>query len=209
MRAVAQSPIPSTTIMSSPTKPVQSSKPRKKATVTPRSFGRFFTPRTSLERLRKNGARRRVFGDITILATNQRASKRRRIHDDTLVPISGFEEESLGFKDILSIQHQNYCTPETTPERSSPLRRYDVPGQCASTSPHGARVNSATDLVPGFDAIGHHPRKFPRPLVKARYHSLIGGRVRREIGSTMEASKSRYCESQICSTIILKRMILI
>ena len=193
--------------MSSPNKPVQSSKPRKKATVTPRSFGRFFTPRTSLEQLRKNTTRRRIFGDITTLATNQRASKRRRIHDDTLIPISGFEEESLGFKDILSIQKQDYCTPETTPERSSPLRRYNVPGQYASTSHHEAKAHS-TDSVPGFDAIGHHPQKIPQPLLKSRYHSLLGGRVRRELGSTVEISKSRYCESKIYSIIILKRKIL-
>ena len=184
----------SKTTMSSPTKPVQSSKPRKKATVTPRSFGRFFTPRTSLERLRKNGMRRRVFDDITTLATNQRASKRRRIHDDTLIPTSGCEEESLDFKDILPIQQQDYCTPEATPERSSPLRRYDVLGQYSSTASCEAQAVPTTDLVPAFDAIGH-TEKFPRPLLQSRYHSLVGGRVRREIGSTVERSKSRYCES--------------
>ena len=184
----------SKSIMSSPTKPVQSSKPRKKATVTPRSFGRFFTPRTSLERLRKNGMRRRVFGDITTLATNQRASKRRRIYGDTLIPTSGLEEESLGFKDVSSIQQHDYCTPETTPERSSPLRRYAVPGHGASPLRHEAQANSTTDLVPGFDAIAHHPQRILRPLLKSHYHSHFGDRVRRELGSAVEISKSRYCE---------------
>ena len=194
--STTQWPTPVGALLSSPPRAALGQKPKKKATVTPRRFGRFFTPRTSSERGRKDGTRRRVFGDITTLATNQRSPKRRRIQDTSANPTEGNDTDGLGFEDLPSKVKGHFCTPDTTPERSSPLKRYDQAGYGTITPPRRISAGSAEYLTDTRKQL----RDLPQPIVRAGYRGKLGGRISRELGWTSEDPSNSYCSGQGCST---------
>lgn len=110
---------------SSPLRPSDSQgseRPKRKATVTPRTFTRFFTPRSSLGRGRKIGASRQILRDITESASNRKGvSKRRKKTPDR---VQALENSDDGFADI-SNKRKRYLpiSPEATPDLSSPCKR--------------------------------------------------------------------------------------
>lgn len=114
---------PGSLLPSSPPLPLPgdegSSKPKKKPTVTPRTFTRFFTPRSSLVRGKKIGASRQALQEITASATNRQA--RRGSNKETIKVLGDTGDEIL----IVSKKRKARipASPDTTPDRSSPLKR--------------------------------------------------------------------------------------
>ncbi len=99
-----------------------SDKPKRKPTVTPRTFTRFFTPRPSLGRGRKIGASRQILRDITESASNRRGGSRPRTQSNDKVQT--LEDDHDGFLDISKKRkRRESISPETTPDLSSPLKR--------------------------------------------------------------------------------------
>lgn len=95
------------------------SKPRKPPNITPRSFTRFFTPKSSLERGGKIGASRQALRDITASASNRRG---RRTPTKDTVQISPDDLE--GTPGISNRGKRKLAASlDTTPDRSSPLKR--------------------------------------------------------------------------------------
>lgn len=114
--------------LSSPLRPLGSrgsDKPKRKPTVTPRTFTRFFTPRSSLRRGRKIGASRQILRDITASGSNPKGIfGRRRQVDDKVQTLEEDDIDDDGFVDIPK-KRKRYrpLSPETTPDLSSPLKR--------------------------------------------------------------------------------------
>jgi hypothetical protein len=110
---------------SSPLRPSDSQgseRPKRKPTVTPRTFTRFFTPRSSLGSGRRIGASRQILRDITESASNRKGVSRRR--KQTTDKVQTLENSDDGFVDI-SNKRKRYLpiSPEATPDLSSPFKR--------------------------------------------------------------------------------------
>ena len=109
-------------VNSSPILPAQGStqktKPRKPPTITPRTFTRFFTPKSSLERGGRIGASRQALRDITASGANRRGRKTPRKDE---VKVEDFDKTSShhGNKRKRRIPY----SPDPMPELSSPLKR--------------------------------------------------------------------------------------
>lgn len=113
---------------SSPLRPLSSQgtdKPKRKPTVTPRTFTRFFTPRSSLGRSRKIGASRQILKDITESGSNRKGCyRRRRQVGGRIQSLEECDDYDDGFSDI-SQKRKRYqpISPDPTPDLSSPLKR--------------------------------------------------------------------------------------
>ncbi|KAL8741152.1 MAG: hypothetical protein Q9190_006212 [Brigantiaea leucoxantha] len=158
-------------------------KPRKKPTVTPRTFTRFFTPRSSLSRGGKIGASRQALRDITASASNRSAQARRRT--PTKDTINVLADEDLGLYHVGKRRKIGEPSPETTPDRSSPLKR--IRGQSLNLL-DDSNTDIQTDdeeyqLYTGRRASRRDVKKFPQPIVRNSRHQGPLGRISdREIG---------------------------
>ena len=108
--------------MSSP--PPRSTRPKAKPTVTPRSFRRFFTPRTSHGQGQKLGGTRNALSDITSTGNSRlnRVSKRRSPRKDSIRIFDEDENPELGSNNLQSNRKRALCSPDSSPP-SSPLKR--------------------------------------------------------------------------------------
>ena len=99
----------------------QSTKRKQPPTVTPKRFTRFFTPRSSLGRGSKIGASRKALRDITSLGANRKSTASRRTPTKDSIRILDETEESPQIRK--KRRTRDLVTPDTTPDRSSPLKR--------------------------------------------------------------------------------------
>ncbi len=103
-----------------------SSRPKKKPTVTPRTFTRFFTPRSSLGKRRKITSSRQALQDITSPAINRNATSARRKSltfepFPDVVPLgyeSGWSAKAASTK-----RRRILLSPDSTVDGSSPIRK--------------------------------------------------------------------------------------
>lgn len=184
---------------SSPIRPLSgrgSEKPKRKPTVTPRTFTRFFTPRSSLGRNGKIGKSRKILRDITESGSNRNGGSGRRRHvDDKIRSLEegddGDEEE---FLDIPQ-KRKRYqpISPEPTPDLSSPLKRmrsqsleiledeavYDKSFQISSGADDGYSEDRAQVRIPTWNHI------------ESRRFGLSGMAFRRELGEIHGIRRSR------------------
>ena len=111
-------PPTSDTLQSSPALPSlrapDNAKPRKPPSITPRSFTRFFTPKSSIEKGSRMGSSRRILKDITASGNNARG--RLRLQADA-VELGGEVTDRLRKRRRLS------SSPNNGPDLSSPLKR--------------------------------------------------------------------------------------
>lgn len=89
-------------------------KPRKPPSITPRSFTRFFTPKSSIEKGSRMGSSRRILKDITASGNNARG--RIRLQADAI-------EFSGEVTDRLKKRRRLSSSPSNGPDLSSPLKR--------------------------------------------------------------------------------------
>lgn len=164
-----------------------SSKPKKGPTVTPRTFTRFFTPRSFLRKSKKIGASRQALRDITASASNranQTSSK------DT---IRIFEDEKQGFAEINKKRKRHFLvTPDTTPEASSPLKRILKQSLDTLDDIGGGRTASEEELVDA-DSEQELCRKKPRATdrVKTNVRGRLEWSLSREIGGFNRPRRAR------------------
>lgn len=169
----------------------QGSKPRKAPTITPRTFTRFFTPKSSLERGGRIGASRKALRDITASASNRRG--RRTPTKDT---IQIFDEDLRGTTGTLSKKRRIPDSVDGTPDRSSPLKRirnqsleiWDGDGSDAEILESGDEVENVLKR----DHLQHRRlSKTVDPVIGSRYRRGIGRDLRREMGAFGKITKAR------------------
>ncbi|CAF9940763.1 hypothetical protein IMSHALPRED_002161 [Imshaugia aleurites] len=155
------------------------SKPRKAPTITPRSFTRFFTPKSSLERGGRIGASRQALRDITASASNRKG--RRTPTKDTIQIFREDEEETVG-----GTKRRKRKIPDcldVAPDRSSPLKR--IRNQSMDVSDDESSDTGTIDSRDGpEDALrryGRQPKSIER-ILGSNYRGGQGRYLRREIG---------------------------
>ena len=99
-----------------------SGKPKKRPTVTPRTFTRFFTPRSSLGRGKRIGASRQALRELTASASNRRRLPQRRTPTGDTVQSFGDENDAVEGT-LKKRKRKTPASPDTIPGQSSPLKR--------------------------------------------------------------------------------------
>lgn len=171
-------PPPSSPLLPPTTSRQCSEKPKKGPNVTPRTFKRFFTPKSSLNRDNKVGASRQALRDITASASNrpqQRASAKDAVR--------GFEEIKGAFPEVSKKKRKRQIpiSPDTTPDRSSPLKRLKLPSLDIFADSEGGRIDSEDELN---DSEKKYCEGKPRAIspVQSNLRGRLGWSLSREIG---------------------------
>lgn len=171
-------PPPSSPLLPPTTSSQCSEKPKKGPNVTPRTFKRFFTPKSSLSRDNKAGASRQVLRDITASASNrpqQRASAKDAVRSS--------EEIKGAFPEVSKKKRKRHLpiSPDTTPDRSSPLKRLKLPSLDISADSEGGRIVSEDELN---DSEKEYCKGKPRAInpVQSNLRGRLGWSLSREIG---------------------------
>ena len=193
--STAKDPLTNDEPTSSPALPTSGSqygsKPRKPPTITPRSFTRFFTPKSSMKRGGRIGASRKALRDITAAASNRR--DRGTSAKDVL---QVFDDESNGITETSKRRKRKIPKSEdVTPDRSSPLKR--IRNQSLELSENGFENE---DLESGEEAeeenlsqAGFWRRRNAYKLhniSQSKYRGGLGRDLRREIGTYGRMSRS-------------------
>lgn len=165
------------------------SKPRKAPTITPRSFTRFFTPKSSLDRGGRIGASRQALRDITASASNRKG--RRTPTKDTIQLFNEYGEGTVGTSKRRKRRIPD--SPDVTPDRSSPLKRIrkqslDISEDEGSDT---GTVESRDDPEDPLRRCDRQPKTMV-PIIGSKYRGAQGRCLRREIGIHGSASE-RWC----------------
>lgn len=142
-------------------------KPKAQPTVTPRTFTRFFTPRSSIPRGSKISASRRALRDITAsAAANRSANGRRRSPKPDAIVFHDIEIPSDGrTRTRKKRRTESQATTTVTPAGSSPLKHVSAPSHDFLNS-SDVEHDSELDLSPDeFDS-----RSEQIPITSQTYH---------------------------------------
>ena len=174
------------------------SRPRKAPTITPRSFTRFFTPKSSLERGGRIGASRQALRDITASASNRAGG--RTATDDR---VRAFREEISRTDDSLKRRKRKiHDSLNTTPERSSPIKR--IRNQSLEIAEDdGSGHDSGDELETRSPTRGRPDRKLlnvTEPVTRSKYRGPQGRNLRQEIGAYGTITKARSSRHQVAGT---------
>lgn len=127
---------------------LKGSKPRKKATVTPRTFTRFFTPRSSFSKRRPSSYSRHALRDITSPAVNRNrhtnSSSHNRLNFEPFPDISSLRDENEWSRPVGVKRRKIAISPDTTVDGSSPIKRARGASLVISESPSRHRSSRAT-----------------------------------------------------------------
>lgn len=181
----------------------QSIKPRKPPSVTPRTFTRFFTPKSSLERAGRIGASRQALRDITASASNRRGKGRRTPTKDT---IQIFEDDFRLPSGGTGTKKKKRKIPDSldVTRRSSPLKRIRNQSVDVSDSESAAEdTNSSDDAVILRQRQGIKHRQHPKrvhPILQSGYRKGLGRDLQREIGGYGKITKARCLAQHETST---------
>lgn len=157
-----------------------SSRPRKPPTITPRSFTRFFTPKSSLRKGGKIGASRQALRDITASASN-RKGRRTPPKDATHTLDSGDEDSTAKRR-----RKWAPSSPDPTPELSSPLKR--ICHQSLEIAEDDSDGDATLSDSENGGNSGRRRRSYRqrltlvKPIAASRYHNELGSSLQREIG---------------------------
>lgn len=163
---------------SSPLLPLSSSqdsyKPKRKPTVTPRTFTRFFTPRSSIGRDKNFGSSRQILRDITTSGSNQTLSTPVK---GILTAFSQVKSEPTSL--LGKRKRRSLVSPAISLDQSSPLRKK------GSLSIKMSQGNTTESAQPGsedqpFDSNSQNPYpsvsmiKTVKPVIFARFPGAGG-----------------------------------
>lgn len=163
-------------------------KPRKPPTITPRTFTRFFTPKSSLKRGGRIGASRQALRDITASASNR---KRRRTPTKDTIQILGEDGEGIAG----GSKRRRRKIPnslDVTPDRSSPLKR--IRKQSLEISEDERSDTGTIESRDGADGSSHRygrQQNLTERIIGSNYRGAQGRYLRREIGVQARASEPR------------------
>lgn len=180
--------IPDADVLPSLVRPCKShgSKPKAQPTITPRTFTRFFTPRSSSITGGKVGASRRALRDITASASNRSLNVRRRSpKKDSISIFEDREAATVPARKKRKIQAP--VSPDITPDHSSPLRKISGPGfdilhddssehDIEQDEDHSEEEDALRDKIK--DTIAHGGRS----IIRSKQRGAIGGLLSRELG---------------------------
>ena len=178
-----------------PARKQDDSKRRKAPTITPRSFTRFFTPKSSLERGGRIGASRQALRDITASASNQ-GGRRTPTND----PVGGFGEEISKTDDLPRRRKRKiHDSLNTTPERSSPLKRIrnqslEIPEDDGSGHGSGDELEYRS---PTRGRLDRTRTTLTEPVVRSKYRGPQGRNLRQEISAYGTITKARSFTHQL------------
>ena len=180
--------------VSSPVLPLSESqpgsRPRKPPTITPRSFTRFFTPKSSLERGGRIGASRQALRDITATATNRRG-RRHPTKDSAQIS----DQENIGSEVSGRYKRKIPDSVDVTPDSSSPLKR--IRNESLEISEDGSDAENAVSEGEEEEVYkrDRRPRrimlKITDPITSSGYRGGRGRVFRREIGDYGRITKAR------------------
>lgn len=178
-----------------PAKKQDGGKPRKAPTITPRSFTRFFTPKSSLERGGRIGASRQALRDITSSGSNR--SGRRTSTKDTVKDFG--ESISRTDNELRRRKRKTHDSLNTIPDRSSPLKRIrgqslEIPGNDGSGHDSGDELE---DRSPVRARLDRRMITITEPVVRSKYRGPQGRKLRQEIGAYGRISKTRSFNHQL------------
>ena len=186
---------PTSSPVLSPARKQDGGKPRKAPTITPRSFTRFFTPKSSLERGGRIGASRQALRDITSSGSNR--SGRRTPTKDT---VNGVGESTSQTDDVLRRRkRKTHESLNTTPDRSSPLKRIrnqslEIPEDDGSAHGSGEELE---DRSPTCGRLDRRIITVTEPVVRSKYRGPQGRNLRQEIGAYGTITKTRSFNHQL------------
>ncbi|MCJ1478888.1 hypothetical protein MMC13_007572 [Lambiella insularis] len=192
--------------MSSPTphSPCKSNdKPKKSPTITPKRFGRFFTPRTSLQKGAGLAVSRLVLGD----GTNRRREKPRSAGKDA----SGDQVLERLSNVPQTKKRKQLCTPHSTPEqlpsfKNARQRSWSACTEAVIWDEHAALSKTAHEIFADenfSDSDVDEPCIAPKPLVKSSSRGALGAVLRRELDPFSKAfgsTRSSYAADWRCET---------
>ncbi|KAL8999374.1 MAG: hypothetical protein Q9169_001800 [Polycauliona sp. 2 TL-2023] len=184
-------------IPSSPIHPGKThvSKPKARPTVTPRTFTRFFTPRSFPTRSGKVGASRQALKDITASASNRKSDVRfRPIQKDTIGIIF---EDAAAVPARKKRKTQDSALPDTI--GSSPLKR--VSSLVSKVPQHRKEEDSDVDEDEGEvdlseETVTDQSSQWARPIVRSRQRGAVGGLLHRELGLHAPAHRLPLCHGK-------------
>lgn len=169
-------------------------KPKGKATVTPRTFTRFFTPRSSLGRNREIGASRQILRDITASGFNRKGRPGRgRLVDDRVQSLEEGDDDEFHESSPKRKRYQP-ISPEPTPDLSSPLKRMrsqslEILDDEAIDDQSSETSTSATYEDPQEQAHNRIPTWNP---IISRRRGPSGAAFSRELGENHRTRRSQY-----------------
>ncbi|KAL8670134.1 MAG: hypothetical protein Q9168_005316, partial [Polycauliona sp. 1 TL-2023] len=182
-------------IPSSPICPgkTRGNKPKARPTVTPRTFTRFFTPRSCSTRSGKLGASRQALKDITASAANRKSDVRfRSIQKDT---ISIFED-AAAVPARKKRKIQDSLLPDTD---SSPLKRVSrltselSPNQKEDDSDFEEEEEEGDEVGLPQETAAEKPIQWIKPIVRSRQSGPVGGLLHRELGLNAPTHRLPLC----------------
>ncbi|MCJ1281624.1 hypothetical protein MMC26_000944 [Xylographa opegraphella] len=177
----------------SPRKP--NVKLRRSPTVTPKRFGRFFTPRTLLQRGTRFRVSRLALGDITASAGNIKQG-RRHVQIKGEYALAGNPDENglLGCKDVPNLRKRKMLhSPDVTPEKPIASKRIRHRSMSISTELENTDYNdvdgvcrdSDEDELNSSDSV----QDSPIPIIRSRFRGALGTVSRRELNLPQNASR--------------------
>lgn len=193
-----QEALPREELMSSPlasaSESVDGGKPKRKPTVTPRTFTRFFTPRSSLEKRFRSTSSRQALQDITTPAINRNA----RLNTPTSQKLEPFADVKASEREngwsgrLVGTKRKRFASPDSTVGGSSPLKkkrtRGDTPIITGDFTSDGCSQITGTE-----DEVGHEE-------FKSKSNGDLGnvGPIRRRMWS---GTSGRLLERSLSSSV--------
>ena len=181
--------IPDENPTSSPRLPSKHSSGKRKQppTVTPKRFTRFFTPRSSLENGVKISASRQVLRDITASGANHKRTERRRKQTKDSIEI--FNDDYVVSSEVSKRRRRvGPISPDTTPDRSSPLKRMRKQSLDLSDNDDANAGDAASEEDLSDDGSAGKTRRnrthlvFSHPIVYSQQRGHLGRLLRQETG---------------------------
>ncbi|KAL8653811.1 MAG: hypothetical protein Q9226_003694, partial [Calogaya cf. arnoldii] len=180
-------------ISSSPIRPSEThgSKPKARPTVTPRTFTRFFTPRSFSTRSGKLGASRQALKDITASAANRKKDVRSRaIQQDTISIL----EDTAPVPARKKRKTQDSLLPNVI--GSSPLKRVSAPA--SKLTPNDTEDDLDWDED---EEKSHLPQgrvtdqasQCTKPIVRSRQRGAVAGLLHRELALNAPMHRLPLC----------------
>ena len=190
---IADSPTSAPKLPDSPSLPTYSlpsgSKPRKPPTITPRSFSRFFTPKSSVERNGKISASRRALRDITTSASNHgrgRFAKGANKLD---------EQEAAASTHAVKRRRRIESSPDRSLDLSSPLKRIRNQSLELSEDDGADAGESSGESDAGKRPKGRRRKLTPKAISRSRCIRGPGHNLQQELYSHPWMSKDLHSRS--------------
>ncbi|KAL8939536.1 MAG: hypothetical protein Q9211_002693, partial [Gyalolechia sp. 1 TL-2023] len=158
------------------------SKPKAQPTVTPRTFTRFFTPRSSISRSGKIGASRQALRDITTAAANRNLKSQQPSPPDS----SPMVREDASHLSLPTKKKRKISSPDVSAAGSSPLKRVSAKANNLLRSSDIEHSSESDEEIPEQEPAFVNAKGLPSNLQAIRGSTQrrpIGGLLCRELGS--------------------------